>query len=219
MLNPNSKLAKSFTILFNTLFEEEFKGLSPYMLNWYTANRIQYRIYLLLEILEYNKIITQRANYFKFSIKQTVNKTYKLHSEELSDFLNKYLSEERQPSLSKEAKQVVTEVNKLTRPHIKDKEYPGIDPVLNGACLLIYKMSQYGFPESHYIMDATKEIFYSNQNYPLMWEILQKTQDILKHPAFMDLQYKFDHFTAEVKHDVSVKMKEETIFLNNIDNL
>ena len=200
-----SKIDNAFKFVFRALIEPMTeKNLDGF--DYYIRHRFIYRSYLLMEILKYKKMINY--NYWEFYCADNIGKKH-LYSHDLVDFVKLYIPSRSHYNgqLTPEAEDAIREVNILSE---------GInDNILNRVCLLLYKMSQYGFPESNYMVSSASDILCSKDNNENS-EVVKITKKFVDHPAFSHLNENYRFLLEKQIKETEKRISEETAFCNTM---
>lgn len=191
---------KIFQAIFEAVVEPEFKR--PEVWNQYLENRFQNRVFIFMELLKHKNIITVGSEYWNFHV--VPDKPF-LYSETLSRFCRTYPFTGAK-TLRPEIVDTIYELDLLTNTCSTIVHMTGIDVTLNDACLLLYRMSKYGFPESDYVLRAAKTSLLSRGPFTAT-EILTLTKLYINHQAFGHLKDNFKFFIKWLANEAQIESR------------
>ena len=210
------KLKAFYSILFYQLAKPAYEGtLTQDEKDSFLTEELPYYIWLYLNMLEHKGIITNYSAYFPYYCEKKTNGKYYLLSDEIKSFC-KFLDIEAEEAIAKyNVKDIKDEflywdTHEFSTRCSKD--------VLRNACILLYKMRQYGF-RTKYILSGTKQILDSNPP-EMVKDILVIVDNTLQEengiPAFFDLRDNFQFLLQEMEKDTFRKIQDITTLHNTI---
>ena len=194
-----TKINNAFRVLFRTIIEP----VADKNFEHYILHRFMCRAYLLMQILIGKKIMDYQ--YWEFYCTNDTMYGKQLYSHELLNFIKLYLpSRVRvEGKLTPAAQEAVNELEELT----KDVE----EDVLNRACMITFKLAQYGFPDSRYVVDSTLDLLHG-KNVTELSETVKLVGKILKNPSFSHLNKNYKFLLNKKIKNVEKRIIDEAAF-------
>ncbi len=197
-----TNIEKALGAVLHAVVEPQFKD-SPCWKS-YLKNRFQNRVFILMELMKHKGLVDH--DYWNF---YAISDENRLHSDFLmkfGDFCQSNLFGNTD-NLTPEAAEIVRELDSLTGTCSVVTNVTGVDVPLSNACLLLYRMSKYGFADDSYTLSATKKSILNN-DIQVIEEILLLTRMFIRHPAFSHLANNYKLFAKNFSDDLYLRAEK-----------